>query len=213
MRNSEWIREDAVTISAPVLHVLSDFLHAMGQPLTTLQIFRLATAVPSTEMNEIKTLLPEMAEQVDRMTDLYRGIRGLFEAEAAASQVDELSLSVLLERLEPEWRRQAFQHHVQIRFELEGRATMPCLRMSRGLKALSDLFDVILPSVLVNGILLVTWVSDQNARTLRMTGGHASDWYIGSAKLNRQVSAALLKAEGCDLICEDWPMRFSLKLP
>lgn len=110
----ETAEEEVVVFSAPIAELTHELLHAMGQPLTILQMCRLFVASPETISEQTMALLPELAEQVERVTELYRGVRSLFEAEAGGVPRKRLSLATLVHRLLPEWQRRAAEQHVGV---------------------------------------------------------------------------------------------------
>ncbi len=203
---------EVVTISAPVAQLTSELLHAMGQPLTILQTCRLLTGAPQVDAERAMDLLPEMAEQVERITELYRGVRSLFEVEADAMRCERQSLKALVDRLEPEWRRRASRRDVLLSLELGGDEG-PWIHAGRGEEVLARVFDAVLASVSVRGRMQISWICEGGNRGLAVEGGSLGDLTAAAGGLNLRIAEALLRAEGGHLVCENEPMRVRLELP
>lgn len=204
--------EEGVHLSEAGARLLGELLHAMGQPLTILQMCRLSAALPDLERDSASTLLPEMAEQVERVTDLYRGVRILFEAEAGAVQNEAVSLGTLLCRLEPEWQRRAGRRSVQFLLEPHEGTAMPALNATRGEEALTCLFEAVLASVPDRATMRWSWFSDIGVNGL-LAGGGPVPPNASSGTLSLRIAEALFQVDGCRLGWEYSPLRVRLELP
>lgn len=213
VQNSQTEVEQVIPLSAPVVKLMSEFLHAMGQPLTILQACHLFAASSEESSEQITTLLPEWTEQIRRVTELYQGIRSLFEAEAGAVRRNTLSFTTLLDQLTPEWHRRAARKGVDLLLSFDGQANILRMDAGRGAEALACFFDAALVSTVPSGSLKLSLISGESHKGIMAESNPCAAGYSPSASLALRVAEALIQAEGGRVQCEDFPMRLQLELP
>ena len=93
--------EAELRLRGSALELLHELVHAMGQPLTALQLFRVmaVTGVMDAEM------VGDVAGQVESATEMYRALRMLIEAADQAPEVT--NAGTIVERFAEEWGRRA----------------------------------------------------------------------------------------------------------
>ena len=111
------IASPAPAVPAPLATLITDLLHEMGQPLTTLQGCQL---LPLLAVDDRDALAAEMAGQVERITTLYRALRQLLAAIMPANPAppSPTDLPQTLHTAAREWQRQAERQHVTLQLDL-----------------------------------------------------------------------------------------------
>lgn len=89
--------------------LVEDLLHAIGQPLTSLQMCVLLRDRASFDTRDVATLMHEMADQVSVLSRLFEILRRVLDAEPAP----RITLNKL-ERLLPQWQQAALQRKITI---------------------------------------------------------------------------------------------------
>ena len=106
-------------LAAPVAALVAELLHEMGQPLTTLGSCRLLPLLAPADRDE---LVSEMAGQVERVTEIYRGLRSLFDAgEVSGGEAEAaVSLRELLQDAADERRPELDRRGVALILDAQG---------------------------------------------------------------------------------------------
>lgn len=103
-------------LSGQAALLLHELLHAMGQPLTSLQLYRLLE-VEDADKRETRG---EIAGQIELLTEMYQALRFLLEAGEEETEVTELA--PMVHRLERGWCRFAARRGITLRLEFDGTA-------------------------------------------------------------------------------------------
>ena len=209
-------RSDAVALAGPTAALMAELLHEMGQPLTTLQGCRL---LPLLEAGDREALAAEMAGQVDRVTALYRGLRGLF---AAAMPVDAEAANPTT-RLRDEaavWAEQAERQGVGLLLDLP--LNEIAVRPRAG-EALASVVAVALAQAPAGSRLCVTATDEpragRRAPVLMLTvqgdqsGPEPVAGVRAEADVALRVAAALLEEDGGRVVYNLQPFRATIELP
>lgn len=110
--------ENAVTVetrlSGTAALLLHELLHAMGQPLTSLQLCRVP-GVRDAGDGDGREVLEEFAGQVESLTEMYGALRLLLEG--CEGEVEAIEAGSVVRRLERQWRRKAARRGVGLRVE------------------------------------------------------------------------------------------------
>ena len=110
----------AMELAPPVAVLVTELLHEMGQPLTTLQACRLMPLLAAVERD---ALASEMADQVERVTELYRELRSLLEDASTSSDLaTRPSLREFLHGEAVAWESQAERRNVTLLLKLPEKA-------------------------------------------------------------------------------------------
>lgn len=106
-------RSDAeLTLRGPALELLHELVHAMGQPLTGLQLCRVLVLKSGADAE----VLGDLAGQVESATEVYRALRMLVEGSEGEAEVTEVG--AMVQRFEGEWKRRAARRGAMLRVEL-----------------------------------------------------------------------------------------------
>lgn len=128
-------------LRGPALELLDDLVHAMGQPLTALQMCRVLALKGAAEAEAME----DLAAQVESATEVYRALRMLIEASTRAAEVTDLG--VMLRRMEADWRRRVDRRGGLLRLEV-ARAAERVLGGAGTEQALDRIFDAVLSGVM-----------------------------------------------------------------
>ncbi len=101
-----------LTLRGPALGLLHELVHAMGQPLTGLQLCRVLALKGGAD----REALGEMAGQVDSATEVYRALRLLLEAGEGEAEVMEVG--AMVQRMEAGWGRRIARQGGALRVEV-----------------------------------------------------------------------------------------------
>ena len=175
---------------------MEELLHAMGRPLTILQTCRLAKLLPRNDQSDV---LAEMAGEVERLTELYRGIRDVLGAElASASSTGEvpaskLPLQKVVACLAADWQQKSRKHGVGLELQVQGG---PKLQQTRATQALASLFAIALSST-EHGDRIRLWsCAEGRSEVLALEGGMKLTESSQPVTQGLRIAEALLKAEG-----------------
>ena len=153
----------SVVLQEKVADLVQEMLHAMGQPLTTLQCCRLLAARCGTDTG----MVADLADQVDGLTDIYQALRMLLETQTSG---DADTLRQLVEQMEVRWRRSALRRRAQLEIQFLGGE-----HRSAGTSvetALEHLFEAALRSVPVGGRITVTVNAEGELVRVAFLGGN-----------------------------------------
>ena len=186
--------------------LVREMLHAMGQPLTTLQSCRLFAHRPEKLAAGNASLLQEMADQVDQVTELYRALRLLLDPdETLAAHPNERrpNLRETLGKRTPAWRRQA--SHQQVTLAIETDQDDQTAPRAPAEQALDTIFATVLTSVPPNGCLHII----HRAAHVRLAGGDqvppgwAPAWTLRAAGTLLASCGARVRYTTQPLFCAD----------
>ena len=176
----------------------------MGQPLTTLQAFRLLASTPSSDPAVDRRTHVDLAEQVDHLTDLYRALRLLLEVETDHSPSFETAPGQIINRLQPEWQHRALRRGVTLTLVWQNQ---PLVRLPISSERLFDLlFDATLSGILEAGHLQITVTHQPESLQLTVTGGSLPTSSPAPAWIVR-VAIFLLEARGVRVALDAEPVR------
>ena len=94
--------------------LVQELLHAIGQPLTSLQLCVLLRDRPSLDRVGSITLMRDMADQVTLLSRLFATLRQLLDAEADPLRITQDDLNLLLPKILPQWRQSALQRDITV---------------------------------------------------------------------------------------------------
>ncbi len=215
-----------VELSAPVADLMDELLHAMGQPLTTLQGYRLLPVLPASERAD---LIADMAEQVERVTDFYRDLRSLFAAERSRADTST-GPGCTLRTLEPEWQRLAARHDVTLITNFLPESPIPRRLSRRAQQAIDHIVQAALASTPATSQIRILATeacsqtgNDEHGVTVRCLIDTTSPTVSPiSPKLSPpppticgalRMAQALLQAEGGRVVYNLQPFRATIELP
>ncbi len=112
--------EPELTLRGPARQVLHELVHAMGQPLTILQMGRVLASKGGADA-DYGQVLGEVAGQVDSLTEMYRALRMLIEASEA--EAEEMEVAGMLRRMEVMWGRRAARQGGVLRMDVDTMAS------------------------------------------------------------------------------------------
>ena len=107
-------------LRGPARRVMHELVHAMGQPLTILQMGRVL-ASKGGGGGDAGQVLEELAGQVDSLTEMYRALRMLIEA--SEGEAESMEVALMLRRMEVMWGRRASRRGGVLRVDLDTMAS------------------------------------------------------------------------------------------
>ncbi len=93
--------------------LVQDLLHAIGQPLTSLQMCVLLRDQPAWDLTEIASVMHDMAGQVTLLSRLFETLRRILDVEPAP-RVTLHTLERLLPSFLPQWQQVARRRNITI---------------------------------------------------------------------------------------------------
>lgn len=195
---SEGVVPAEVRLSGAAAPLLDELLHAMGQPLTSLQLCRVPAMRDGGDEGG-REMLEEFAGQVESLTEMYRALRLLLEG--GQGEVEPMEAGLMVRRLERDWQRRAARRRVGLRVEIDAAAG----RVLGGAgveQGLDQIFDAVLSGAAAGSIREVT-----------VRGGEAEvtfgGWQSGAAAAETwmlRVARVLIERAGGDVIYTGQPM-------
>lgn len=131
----------ALTLRGPALELLDELVHAMGQPLTGLQMCRVLAMKGAADAE----VLGDLAGQVESATEVYRALRMLLEA--SEGEAETMEVGAMVRRMEADWGRRVDRRGAMLRVEVgesSGRV-MGGVGLEQGL---DQVFEAVLREVL-----------------------------------------------------------------
>ncbi len=155
--------------------LIQELLHAIAQPLTSLQVCVLLRDLPPLDRDRSTNLVGDMADQVTLLSRLFETLRQVLNAETDPPRINEDALKLLLPSLLTHWRKSALERNVTLL--LDGSPVEPCC--SAGLRGgaletiLQEVFAAALESTPSQGSISVALFrqSDDASCQLRLLGG------------------------------------------
>ena len=197
--------------------LVQDLLHAIGQPITSLQMCVLLRDQPALDHKEVATFIEDTANQVTQLSRLFDTLRRLLDADPAprmtAQEVERLLATIL-----PQWRQAAFQKDIKLTVtgvqEIEqSHAHRACCRSTE--TSLQDIFAAALESTSSLGSTTVTVVarSGTMSRQLQILGGNLLPPASFAARFALPAAQALFKLNDQEFTYSLNPFKASLILP
>ena len=205
----------APPVPAPIARLITDLLHEMGQPLTTLQGCRL---FPLLAAGDRDALAAEMSGQVERMTELYRALRQLLAAVMPASPTrpSPTDLHQTLRTAAAEWQRQAERQHLTLVLDHPPQTDFtPAISPSTG-HAIECVVTAALAHSPAGSQLRVSFAAPRTTISLAVSSSpHPPQLPAppSPASLDLRVATALLEAEGGRVVYNLQPFRATIHLP
>ena len=94
--------------------LVQELLHAIAQPLTSLQLCVLLRDRPSLDRIDPMTLIDDMAGQVTLLSRLFETLRRVLDAEADPPRITANELALLLPSILPHWQQTALRRDITI---------------------------------------------------------------------------------------------------
>ena len=188
-------RESRDTLSP----LVQELLHAIGQPLTSLQMCVLLRDRPSLEHTGSQSLLHDMADQVTLLSRLFETLRQVLETQPALPSVTERDLEYLLLDILPEWTEAALQRDITV--NIAGLQTPPPRRRGRPHRGsietcLQEIFAASLESTPDRGSLTVTLALQAGAPCqLQILGGNRLSATSFSGRFALRTAKTLLDSD------------------
>ena len=98
----------------PLNPLVQNLLHAMGQPLTSLQMCVLLRDRPALDRLDFPTLLDDMADQVILLSRLFGTLQRVLDSEVPPARITAAELELLLPSILPQWRQAALQRDITL---------------------------------------------------------------------------------------------------
>ena len=155
--------------------LVQELLHAIGQPLTSLQMCVLLRDRPAWDHTEVASVMHDMASQVTLLSRLFETLRRILDAEPAP-RVTLDTLERLLSGFLPRWQQTARQRNITITTSgLQTGSVIGRGQIPRDVLAtcLEEILAAALESTSDNGSIAVTLISQSVALPcqLRILGG------------------------------------------
>ena len=196
--------------------LVHDLLHAMGQPLTSLQMCVLLRDAPPADSGSVGRYLPEMADQVTVLSRLFRTLRRVLEPGAKPLRTTSSELESLLRHLLPRWKDAAARRDLLLlttRLHLRGDDAHR-VAGSPLATCLEDLFEVALESTPKRAAITLDLVVQPDASCLfRIYGEERSAEGSAYGQYTLRAAKMLLHSGGQEFRFTSEPFAVNLTLP